>query len=230
FPGMRLGRLDSDSVKRAGAHEEILGRFLEGELDVLLGTQMVAKGLDFPRVTLVGVINADTGIHLPDYRATERTFQLLTQVAGRAGRSKLGGEVLIQTRCPEHACLRAAQNHDDEAFRATVIPERRELRYPPFSKLASILVRGPSLPEVEQAAERIRERMEETAAELPGRVDVLGPTPAPLSQIRGKHRFRLLLKGDRRADVRTAAARALEPLSSSGRTDVQVDVDPLDML
>jgi primosomal protein N' (replication factor Y) len=230
FPEMRLGRLDSDSVKRAGAHEEILSRFLEGELDVLLGTQMVAKGLDFPRVTLVGVINADTGIHLPDYRATERTFQLLTQVAGRAGRSELGGEVLIQTRCPDHPCLLAARDHDDGAFRATVIPERRELRYPPFAKLASILVRGPSLPEAEQAAERIRKRIEETVAELPGRVDVLGPAPAPLAQIRGKHRIRLLLKGDRRVDVRVAAARALDPLPAGGRTDVQVDVDPLDML
>jgi primosomal protein N' (replication factor Y) len=146
FPEMRLGRLDSDSVRRPGAHEDILGRFLEGELDVLLGTQMVAKGLDFPRVTLVGVINADTGLHLPDYRSTERTFQLLTQVAGRAGRSALGGEVLIQTRCPDHSCLLAAKDHDDAAFRATVIPERKDLRYPPFAKLASVLVRGPSLP------------------------------------------------------------------------------------
>jgi len=230
FSEMRLGRLDSDSVKRPGAHEEILGRFLEGELDVLLGTQMVAKGLDFPRVTLVGVINADTGIHLPDYRATERTFQLLTQVAGRAGRSELGGEVLIQTRCPEHPCLLAARAHDDAAFRATVIPERRELHYPPFARLASILVRGPSLSQAEEAADRIRTRIDETVAELPGRVEVLGPAPAPLAQIRGKHRIRLLLKGDRREDVRVAAARALEPLPSAGQTDVQVDVDPLDML
>lgn len=230
FPEMRLGRLDSDSVRRPGAHEDILGRFLEGELDVLLGTQMVAKGLDFPRVTLVGVINADTGLHLPDYRSTERTFQLLTQVAGRAGRSALGGEVLIQTRCPEHACLLAAKDHDDAAFRATVIPERKDLRYPPFAKLASVLVRGPSLPGVEQAAELVRERIDQTVSGLPGRVDVLGPAPAPLAQIRGKHRVHLLLKGDRREDVRAAAARALEPLPSPGEVEVQVDVDPLDML
>jgi primosomal protein N' (replication factor Y) len=128
FPGMRLARLDSDSVKAPGAHERILGGFLEGEIDVLLGTQMVAKGLDFPRVTLVGVINADTGLHLPDYRATERPFQLLAQVAGRAGRSALGGSVLVQTRCPDHACLVAAREHDDAALRALEMAERRDLR------------------------------------------------------------------------------------------------------
>jgi primosomal protein N' (replication factor Y) len=230
FPGARLARLDSDSVRAVGSHEEILGRFLDGEINLLLGTQMVAKGLDFPRVTLVGVINADTGLHLPDYRSAERTFQVLTQVSGRAGRSALGGEVLVQTRCPDHECLLAAAAHDDAAFRAEELPQRRDLRYPPYSLLASILVRGESLPRVERAAEVLRERIAETILDLTSWTAVLGPAPAPLSQLRGKHRFRLLVKGERREDVRAAAERALEPLAGFPGVEVLVDVDPLDML
>lgn len=230
FPQMRLARLDSDSVRPVGAHEDILGRFLEGKIDVLLGTQMVAKGLDFPRVTLVGVINADTGIHLPDWRSTERTFQLLTQVSGRAGRSKLGGQVLVQTRCPEHPCLTAACAHDDAAFRAEELPQRRDMRYPPFAKLASVLVRGESLPRVEAAADVLRDRIAEEVLECGAWTVVLGPAPAPLAQLRGKHRMRLLVKGETREDVRRAAARALEPLPGAPGVEVQVDVDPLDML
>ncbi|MEZ5063837.1 MAG: primosomal protein N' [bacterium] len=229
IPGARIARLDSDSVRRVGAHEEILGRFLEGEIDILLGTQMVAKGLDFPRVTLVGVINADTGLHLPDWRATERTFQLLAQVSGRAGRSELGGEVLVQTRCPEHACLKAAAAHDDAAFREEEIPQRRELRYPPFARLAAILVRGPSLPRVERAAEEIARRIEAYESEARGWLRVLGPAEAAIARLRGKHRVRILVKGEHRDDVRRAAARAIEPPGFPG-VEVIVDVDPMDML
>jgi primosomal protein N' (replication factor Y) len=230
FPEVRLARLDSDAVRRPGAHEDILGRFLEGEIDVLLGTQMVAKGLDFPRVTLVGVVNADTGLHLPDYRASERTFQLLAQVAGRAGRSELGGEVLIQTRCPDHACLQAASRHDDRAFRESEIGQRRDLRYPPFARLASVLVRGPDLEQVLRAARLVRDRIAETVLGCAEWTQVLGPAEAPLAQLRGKHRQRLLVKGVRREDVRAAAARALEPLTGHPDVEVIVDVDPLDML
>jgi primosomal protein N' (replication factor Y) len=230
FPSVRLARLDSDSVRKAGAHEDILGRFLEGEIDVLLGTQMVAKGLDFPRVTLVGVINADTGLHLPDYRASERTFQILAQVAGRAGRSELGGEVIVQTRCPEHACLQAAARHDDGSFRADEIEQRRGLRYPPFARLASVLVRGRELPRVEAAAGVVRDRMAECVLERTAWTIVLGPAPAALAQLKGKHRLRLLVKGERRDDVREVASRALEPISGHPDVEVIVDVDPMDML
>jgi len=226
---LRLARLDSDSVRARGAHEKILASFLEGEIDVLLGTQMVAKGLDFPRVTLVGVLNADIGLHLPDYRASERTFQLLAQVAGRAGRSELGGEVVIQTRCPEHACFRAVMAHDDEAFRQRELQERRSMRYPPFSRLASILVRGPSLTIVEEAAQVARDRIAERVVHLPEWAVVLGPAPAPLPQLRGKHRLRILVKAERREDLLTA----LLPLRDGpGRAGVEVlvDIDPHDML
>ena len=231
FPTMRLARLDSDSVRRTGAHEEILGKFLEGEIDVLLGTQMVAKGLDFPRVTLVGVINADTGIHLPDYRAAERTFQVLTQVAGRAGRSELGGEVLIQTRCPDHPCLIAAASHDDDAFRREELPQRESMRYPPYAELASILVRSPSLERAEEAAAIVRDRVAEAVLGRPGWTVVLGPAPAALAQLRGKHRIRLLVKGESREDVLVCAARALEPLPSGlSGVEVVVDTDPVNMM
>jgi len=212
---------------------EVLKRWLvalPGEIDVLLGTQMVAKGLDFPRVTLVGVVNADTGLHLPDYRAAERTFQVLAQVAGRAGRSHLGGEVLIQTRCPEHACLQTAAQHDDGAFRDGELQQRRDLRYPPYAKLASVLVRGPDLDRVVSAANAVRERVAEAILGAGAWATVLGPTEAPLAQLRGKHRQRLLIKGDRREDVRAAAERALEPLQGHPDVEVIVDVDPLDML
>ena len=230
FPDVRLARLDSDSVRKTGAHEEILEKFLEGETDVLLGTQMVAKGLDFPRVTLVGVINADTGLHLPDYRAAERTFQVLAQVSGRAGRSELGGEVLVQTRCPDHPCLLAVRDHDDGAFRAGELIQRSELRYPPYSRLASVLVRGERLDRVEKAARAVRERIAEAVVDQPDWMVLLGPAPAPLAQLRGKHRYRLLLKGEHGPSVRAAAARALDPLPGFPGVEVTVDVDPLDML
>ena len=229
FPLLRLARLDSDSVRARGAHEKILASFLEGEIDVLLGTQMVAKGLDFPRVTLVGVLNGDIGLHLPDYRAAERTFQLLAQVAGRAGRSELGGEVVIQTRCPEHACFRAVMAHDDEAFRQGELEERRSMRYPPFSRLAAVLVRGPSLPLVEESAQLVRDRIAERVAGLPEWAVVLGPAPAPLPQLRGKHRLRILVKAQRREDL-LAALLPLREAPSKGGVEVLVDIDPLDML
>jgi primosomal protein N' (replication factor Y) len=206
-----------------------LASFLEGEIDVLLGTQMVAKGLDFPRVTLVGVLNGDIGLHLPDYRASERTFQLLAQVAGRAGRSALGGEVVIQTRCPEHVCFRAVMDHDDEAFRQRELEERRSMRYPPFARLASVLVRGTSLPLIEEAALAARDRIAEKVAHLPEWAAVLGPAPAPLGQLRGKHRLRILLKAERREDL-LAALHPLREAPPRAGVEILIDVDPQDML
>lgn len=230
FPEIRLARLDSDSVRPRGAHEKILGDFLEGTIDVLLGTQMVAKGLDFPRVTLVGVINADHGLHLPDYRSGERTFQLLAQVSGRAGRSALGGEVVVQTRCPEHICFRAACQHDDAAFRVHEREERRLLRYPPFSRLSSILVRGESLSDVERTAEMIRDRIAERIQTLPAWAAVLGPAPAPLAQLRGKFRYRLLLKAERLEDLLEASRAGMETPDRPREVEVMVDIDPTDLL
>ena len=211
MPEASVERMDSDTMKARGAHEEVLSRFRGGKVDILVGTQMIAKGLDFPNVTLVGIVSADSTLMLPDYRATERTFQILTQVAGRAGRSELGGEVLIQTRCPEHVCLQTAARHDDLAFRASEIEQRRALRYPPFARLASILVRGPDLGRVESAAELVRDRVAEAVLERPEWTVVLGPAPSPIAQLRGKHRLRLLVKGERREDGLKETGNDAEP-------------------
>ncbi|NIP82666.1 MAG: primosomal protein N', partial [Gemmatimonadetes bacterium] len=153
FPGARIARMDVDTTSGKWAHQQILERVERGEIDILLGTQMIAKGLDFPRVTLVGVVNADVGIHLPDFRASERTFQLLSQVAGRAGRSALGGEVFIQTSLPEHYAVRAAVEHDFEAFARRELAEREKPRYPPWVRMANVVVSSPDQRLAAEAAE-----------------------------------------------------------------------------
>jgi primosomal protein N' (replication factor Y) (superfamily II helicase) len=143
FPGARIARMDVDTTSGRWSHHEILGRVERGEVDLLLGTQMIAKGLDFPRVTLVGVVNADVGIHLPDFRASERTFQLLSQVAGRAGRGALGGEVIVQTSLPDHYAIRAAVAHDVHGFVERELEERRDPPYPPHLRIVNVVVSSP---------------------------------------------------------------------------------------
>jgi primosomal protein N' (replication factor Y) (superfamily II helicase) len=154
FPGARIARMDVDTTSGKWSHHEILGRVERGEVDILLGTQMIAKGLDFPRVTLVGVVNADVGIHLPDFRASERTFQLLSQVAGRTGRGPLGGEVVVQTSLPEHYAVRAALGHDYLAFAQRELRERTNPSYPPHTRLANVVSSSPWEEEAAREAER----------------------------------------------------------------------------
>lgn len=203
FPEARLARMDVDTTGGKWAHHEILGRVERGEVDILLGTQMIAKGLDFPRVTLVGVINADVGMHLPDFRASERTFQLMSQVAGRAGRGGLGGEVLIQTSLPEHYALRCALEHDYEAFAARELAERRSPAYPPLVRLANVVVSSPdeeaaaSTAEAAAAWVRARLRGEARGGERGGEgpdVEVVGPAPAPIERLHGRWRWHFLLR------------------------------------
>jgi primosomal protein N' (replication factor Y) len=157
FPEARIARMDVDTTSGKWAHQQILDRVERGEVDILLGTQMIAKGLDFPRVTRVGVVNADVGLHLPDFRASERTFQLLAQVAGRAGRGTLGGEVVVQTALPDHYAIRAAVTHDYEAFAARELEERRPVRYPPWVRLTNaVLSSSPGPPDAAAAESRRR--------------------------------------------------------------------------
>ncbi|HLG51862.1 MAG TPA: primosomal protein N' [Chloroflexota bacterium] len=222
FPRARVLRWDRDSASARGAHEEILRAFVNHEADILVGTQMIAKGLDLPRVTLVGVISADTSLHLPDFRATERTFQLLTQVAGRAGRGPLGGKVIIQTYCPEHYCIQAASAHDYRAFYERELAFRRQHGYPPFSELARLLY-------VDYGEARVRREAEELARQIRGLIrrealegiDVIGPAPAFRRKIRGRYRWQILLRGYRLA--RLLARLSLEPRWT-------VDVDPITTL
>jgi len=196
YPEARVVRWDLDTTGGKMSHEQILDRFIRGEADIMIGTQMIAKGLDLPKVTLVGVISADTVLNLPDFRAGERTFQLLTQVAGRAGRSVLGGRVIVQTYAPTHPAILAASQHDYAAFYEGEMRFRRELWYPPLSRLVRLVY-------VHANAERAREGAEDLAARLRERlaqlglpeVDLIGPAPAFYARLRGRYQWTLLVRG-----------------------------------
>jgi primosomal protein N' (replication factor Y) len=227
FPNARIARVDRDSVRRKGALASLLGRFGAGELDILVGTQMIAKGHDFPRVTLVGVVSADVGLGLADFRAAERTFQLLTQVAGRAGRGERTGEAIVQTIYPDHYSIQLACRQDYRAFFERELAYRRGMRYPPMLALINTIVRGRSFEEAMQTAGEIVRRIEPATAT--SGLTVLGPAPAPLVRLRGEHRVQFLLKGGRRGDMRRVLEAALAGMPNIRRR-VTVDVDPLSIL
>ncbi|HYE97232.1 MAG TPA: primosomal protein N' [Rubricoccaceae bacterium] len=230
FPHARVLRMDLDTTARKGAHRRLLDAFGRGEADVLLGTQMVAKGLDFPRVTLVGVVNADTGMLLPDFRAAERTFQLLAQVAGRAGRADLPGEVILQTRNPDHPALRFALAHDYDGFARAELEEREALGYPPCGRLVGLEFKGPEEAAVRRLADQWTAALRKEGGSRAG-VEVLGPAPAFVGRIKGQWRYHTLVKASRAVPVAalTHAVRAAE--AHVGRPPkgcrVNVDVDPL---
>ncbi|MFN8586915.1 MAG: primosomal protein N' [Candidatus Eisenbacteria bacterium] len=232
FPGARVLRLDTDVARGdREAPAAVLAAFARGDADILLGTQMIAKGLDFPNVTLVGVLDADVALHLPDFRASERTWQLLVQVSGRAGRGKRPGEVLVQTCTPDHAAIAAVGTGDTAGFVKALLAERREVEYPPFSRLVALLVSGPDEAEVEKAANALAERAHAVADEYG--VTVLGPAPQALARLRNQHRWHLLLKGHDAAKVRAAAAAAIAWAEEPGRklrVKVMADVDPVEVL
>jgi len=233
FPGARTVRMDMDTTSKKRSHDKILDAFGEGKYDILLGTQMVAKGLDFSRVTLVGVINADIGLFLPDFRASERTFQLLTQVAGRAGRHHLKGEVIIQSYVPADICLRAARKHDFLYFYHTEAAGRRELGYPPFGKIFCIRFSGKELELVEKAAEAFTNEMNRYVRSF----SVLGPTPSPLEKIKDKFRYQILIKVLRKdwkelPRVRKIITHGQKIHEKNYRSKVglAIDVDPVSIL
>ena len=226
FPGIRVIRMDVDTTGWKGAHDELVERFRRREADVLLGTQMVAKGLDFPEVTLVGVISADTGFHLPDFRAAERSFQLLTQVAGRSGRGTSPGEVVIQTRLPGDPVLLSAAQQDYDTFAEAELVERRAAGFPPFGRLIVLRWRGATEEGVTYAATEGAQVLQRACR---GATAVLGPAPAPLARLRGRYRWQVLLVGPSASDLRGTAARALGQLHQSASqrdVDLGVVVDP----
>ncbi len=207
FPRARRLRWDSDAVTASHTHDDLLREFRDGRADILIGTQMIAKGLDIPSVTLVGVVNADTSLNLPDFRAGERTFQLLSQVAGRAGRGSAGGRVIIQTFNPDHYAVRAAARHDYLSFYDEEIGYRRELRNPPFGKLARLVFAHVNDAACRREAERMKTLLEgETARRGVAGIEVIGPAPVFLHRLRGRYRWHLVLRGeglpDFLADVR----------------------------
>lgn len=226
FPGIRVLRMDVDTTGWKGAHDELVERFRRHEADVLLGTQMVAKGLDFPGVTLVGVISADTGFNMPDFRAAERSFQLLTQVAGRSGRGEKPGEVVIQTRQPEEPVLQAAARQDYDDFSQAELLERRTAGFPPFGRLIVVRWRGADDTAVTRVATAGTRRLVRASG---SGVTVLGPAPAPLAKLRSNYRWQSLLMGASASDLRGTAAAVLDDLRASAArddVDVAVVVDP----
>jgi len=221
-PDARVARLDRDAAGGPGQAAAVLARFARRELDVLVGTQMVAKGHDFPGVTLVGVLDADGPLHLPDFRAAERCVQLLIQVAGRAGRGMSPGRVLVQAFKPDAVSL------DYEAFAAAELRRREALRFPPFVRLAAVRLAGNSEPRVRGAAERAASVARRLAAA--GEVlDVLGPAPAPLARVRGKHRWQLLLRAGDHAPLHRAG-RALLASQQIAGVQMAIDIDPVALL
>jgi primosomal protein N' (replication factor Y) len=234
FPTAVTARMDMDTTTRKGSHEKILRQFGEGGTDILLGTQMVAKGLDFPHVTLVGVISADTQMMLPDFRSAERTFQLLTQVAGRAGRSTLAGEVIIQTSQANHYALKHVQEHDFVGFYNEEIEFRKSLSYPPFSRVVVVEFKGKSEKNVEHIASGFGKQL----FMLLNRDSILGPSPAVLSKIKNEYRWQIIIKADKENDkngtrARHSVARVVNELlsqSTKSKVKINVDVDPAGIL
>jgi primosomal protein N' (replication factor Y) len=229
FPGARIARLDRDTARTKRQYQETLGAFAAGALDILVGTQMLAKGHDFHRVTLVGVISADSSLTLPDFRAAERTFQLLTQVAGRAGRGDLPGRVLIQTYYPDHYAIQDAVRQDYSAFFERELHFRRMMAYPPFTALANIIVRDTSL----ENAIRYSHQLSEYFSPHDGKgLRVLGPASAPLSRLKREHRFQFLLKSPKRALLTKLLSGAITYADSHQipQTAAIIDVDPLNLM
>jgi primosomal protein N' (replication factor Y) len=235
FPDARIARMDVDTTSGKWAHQQILERVERGEVDILLGTQMIAKGLDFPRVTLVGVVNADVGLHLPDFRASERTFQLLAQVAGRAGRGTLGGEVLVQTALPDHYAIRAAVTHDYEAFAAREIEERKPVPYPPWVRLTNAVLSSPdrrlAASAAEAAAAWVRRRLSAVAGGVGGAPEVVGPAPSPIERLHGRWRWHFFLRSASAKAVGEATrALAEELVLPAGDVRLALDRDPVALL
>ena len=245
FPGIRVIRMDVDTTTEKGSHEKWLTMFREKQADVLLGTQMVAKGLDFPDVTLVGVIAADTVLNIPDFRSAERTFQLLTQVAGRAGRHEKQGEVFVQTYTPEHYSVQYASHHDYVAFANHEMDIRANLGYPPYQRLILITFSHEQVPLLVRLAEAFVTRLKEIALpyttqqvdlfsqSLPTdssfHFDVLGPVASPISRIKDRYRFQCVVKyrgEDLAAEIVGKTVAWFEERSAKEKLLISVDVDP----
>lgn len=230
FPSLRVARIDRDTTARRSVFEQSLSDFSAGRIDTLVGTQMLAKGHDFPNVTLVGVVSVDAGLALPDFRSAERTFQLITQVAGRAGRGDRPGRVLIQTYHPYHYALRHACAQDYEGFYDEELRYRQNHSYPPFVALATLLVHGPDLARVRSDSLELRRQLDLANQDRKSRV--LGPAPAPLARLKGEHRFQLLIKSRSRKHLRDLADAALRSVSEGGINlrSINLEIDPVSIM
>jgi len=226
--------MDRDTTTRKGAYERIVHAMESGEIDILIGTQMIVKGHDFPNITLVGIICADTILNFPDFRASERTFQLLTQAAGRAGRGDEAGRVIIQTYNPDHYSIRRSRDHDFLNFYQEEILYRQELQYPPFSRLANLRVSGNRHDLTEDFAKRLgragAEIMRKRAA-YKNHLEMLGPCRAPLARLKGKHRWQLLIKSDHSERLRRFLHELVGKMEKEAAgIHLDVDVDPINLM
>jgi primosomal protein N' (replication factor Y) len=225
LPAARVRRMDSDTMRRREDYEQTLSAFGRGEVDVLVGTQMIAKGLDFPRVTLVGIVAADGALHLPDFRAPERTFQLISQVAGRAGRGELAGRIVVQTTAPEHPAITHAARHDYRGFAERALDERRNMGYPPYGRLIRALVEDERAPDVEATCERLARAVRGISG-----LHLLGPATCPIALARGRHRRHLMVKTDDPEAFAAAREALIEAAGATRRPRVTLDVDPVSAL
>lgn len=222
FPEARILRMDVDTTRKKGSHQDLLDTFGRGEADILLGTQMIAKGLDFPKVTLVGVLNADTSLHLPDFRASERTFQLLTQVAGRAGRADRPGEVIIQTYNPDHYAIGFAKTHDYEGFYAYEMAVRRSLAYPPYFYTVAVTI---SHKKEDEAVRASYDFLSLLKSQLSPQARFLGPTPKPVARTHNLYHYQLLIKFKRESQLEAALNQILELTQDKANKDLRVSID-----
>jgi primosomal protein N' (replication factor Y) len=236
FPGRVVRRMDSDTMRRPGSHRRVLDAFRNGEIHILLGTQMIAKGLDFPNVTMVGVVNADVGLHRADFRAGERTFQLLAQVAGRTGRGPRGGKVFVQTFSPEHPSIALAAAHDYLGFAAAELATRGQHKYPPYQRLARLVIRAKDQEAAGQYADRLAaafgpamesaQRANPDASEL----RILGPAEAPVFRLKGYYRFHFQLQSPSSAFLHQVLRAVVPTVHLPHGVDLTIDIDPQDMV
>jgi primosomal protein N' len=228
FPEAQIKRMDSDALKRKDDYRRILGDFRTGKIDILVGTQMIAKGLHFPNVTLVGIISADLALHIPDFRASERTFQLLTQVAGRAGRGDIEGEVVVQSFTPFHPAIQYARRHDFGGFYEQEIEFREQLKYPPLTRVALLTLKGRNEDKVKLSADHLRRELEKGLAEVKDLV-IAGPAPAPLARAESNYRHQIMLRARQMTPVSRRLAVLTESLALPEGVTLSVDIDPVDL-
>ncbi len=229
YRDFRIFRLDRDTAKKKNLAGELVEKMNRGEIDLLLGTQMVAKGFDFPGVTVVGVLMADIGLHLPDFRASERIFSLLVQVAGRSGRGEKPGRVILQTLNSQHPVFRYIRDHDYYSFYRSELEERKVLNYPPYARLARLLVRGDDEEKVRESINRIRSVIDSSVQTSLADVLVLGPASAPLSKIAKNYRYHIILKSKKSEDLHRTVSEARK-VKNTGKTYLEIDMDPYDLL
>jgi primosomal protein N' (replication factor Y) len=228
LPRARIVRMDSDALKRKEDYRRILGDFRAGKIDILVGTQMIAKGLHFPNVTLVGIIHADLALHQPDFRAGERTFQLLTQVAGRAGRGEIEGEVFVQAFTPFHPAIQCARRHDFEGFYEQEIEFRRQLKYPPLGRIALLTLKGRNEEKVKFSAEHLKSELEKKVSDFKDLI-IAGPAPAPLRRAETYYRHQIMLRAPRMSELSRRLAELVQVLKLPEDVSLSVDIDPVDL-